>query len=172
MSARNFVGVFDRQVEHDPAADRAPHDDRPLELDGAECDDGGRVGRRREAILVLLPTLRRRRLAVPGHVEGKDAKARGDLHRPAGAGTAVRRRRRCAGKPAECRHRPWGRPPRNRRDDRRHRSAGADSGQPWDRGGARSVPRQTARQGEQILEELQVLQQRPEITLHRAPRAW
>src|SRR5688572_32087865 len=53
------------------------------------------------------------------------------------------------------------------------RSAGADSGRPWDREQAPwSGPLwQTTRQGEQILEELQVLQQRPEITLHRSDPA-
>ena len=73
-------GVLDREVEHDAPADRAAHDDRPVELHGpAEGADGGRIGLRGQAVLATLPAIGRRRLAVPGHVERQHAEAPGDF---------------------------------------------------------------------------------------------
>ena len=66
--------VLEREIEHDAPADRAAHDHRPLELQLArDGHDHGRVRPGGEAVVLALPAFRRRRLAVPRHVERDDA---------------------------------------------------------------------------------------------------
>ena len=66
-------------MQRDAAADRTADHDRPVEFErGRDLQDHGRVLRRGELILLLMPARRRRRLAVPGHVEGNDAMFCGD----------------------------------------------------------------------------------------------
>ena len=73
-------GMLYGEVEHNAAADRAAHDDRALQFHcPAESPDGRRIGRRRQPVLVALPAVGWRRLAVPGHVEREHAIAPGDL---------------------------------------------------------------------------------------------
>ena len=72
-------GVMNREIEHDAAADRAAEHDRPLELErGAERPDRFGVGRGGEPVFLVVPAIGRRRLAVPGQVEGDDAERIGD----------------------------------------------------------------------------------------------
>ena len=67
-------GMFQRQMQRDASADRAAHQDRPVEFErGHDFEDHGGVLRRGELVLLVMPARRRRRLAVPGHVEGDDA---------------------------------------------------------------------------------------------------
>ena len=69
-------GMFERQMQRDAAADRAADQDRPVEPErGRNLQHHGGVLRRGELIFLVMPAGRRRRLAVPGHVEGDDAVA-------------------------------------------------------------------------------------------------
>src|SRR5208282_2339564 len=69
-----------REMEHQAAADRAAHHDRPLELErAAEGTHDLGIARRGEAVLRALPPVWRMRLAVPRHVEGQHAIVPGDL---------------------------------------------------------------------------------------------
>jgi hypothetical protein len=79
MIALKSLGMFQRQVQRDAPADRAAHHDRPVEFQrGHDVEDHGRVLRRGELILLVVPAGRRRRFAVPRHVESDDAMVRGD----------------------------------------------------------------------------------------------
>ena len=72
-------GVFERQMQRDAAADRASDRDRTVEFErGHDLEDHGGVLRRGQLVFLVVPARRRRRLAVPGHVEGDDAVAAGD----------------------------------------------------------------------------------------------
>src|SRR5712671_5034509 len=71
--------MFERQMQRDASADRASDQDRPVEFErGHDIEDHRRVLRRGELIFLVVPARRRRRLAVPGHVEGDDAVAARD----------------------------------------------------------------------------------------------
>src|SRR5262245_6501212 len=67
--------VLERQMQDDPAADRAAHAHRALQPKGID-DRHHRVniGARGKTVFDLLPARRGRVLAVPGKVEGNDAK--------------------------------------------------------------------------------------------------
>src|SRR4029453_10802890 len=67
--------VLERQIEDDPAPDGTAHTNRPLEPQGVD-DRPHRVevGARGKTVFALLPTRWRRGLAVPGQIEGDDAK--------------------------------------------------------------------------------------------------
>jgi hypothetical protein len=61
-------------MQRDASADRASDQDRPVEFErGHDVEDHRRVLRRGELIFLVVPARRRRRLAMPGHVEGDDA---------------------------------------------------------------------------------------------------
>ena len=67
--------VLQRQVQHDAPADGAAHRHRLVETERIDDGhDGVDVGARRQLVLGLVPARRRRGLAVPGQVEGDDAK--------------------------------------------------------------------------------------------------
>ena len=69
------LGMARRQIEHQPAADRATHDHGPLETERvADIEHHLRVGGSRELVCLALEAFGRQRLAVPGHVEHDDAK--------------------------------------------------------------------------------------------------
>ena len=73
------LGMFERQMQRDAAADRATDQDRPVEFErGHDLEDHGGVLRRGELVFLVVPAGRRRGFAVPGHVEGDDAMLRGD----------------------------------------------------------------------------------------------
>ena len=72
-------GMFERQMQRDAAADRTADQDRSVEFEcGRNLQNHRRVLRRGELVLLLVPARRRRRFAVPGHVEGNDAMLRRD----------------------------------------------------------------------------------------------
>jgi hypothetical protein len=79
--------VAQGEMQHDAAADRASHDDRPIEtqrFDDGHDQAGVVIGG--QAVFLILPAGGRRGFAVPRHVEGDDAKAAGDagaVHQPA-----------------------------------------------------------------------------------------
>jgi hypothetical protein len=67
--------MLDREVEHNAAADRAAHGDGAIEFQSAaERNDHFGVAGRGEAIVLVLPSLRRQRLAMPRHVERQHPK--------------------------------------------------------------------------------------------------
>ena len=71
--------VLAREMQHDAPADRAAHDDRLVEFERVgDFDDHAHIVARGELVFRVLPAGRRRRLAVPGHVEGDDAEVRRD----------------------------------------------------------------------------------------------
>src|SRR3984893_5444846 len=73
------LGMFERQMQRDASTDRASDQDRPGEFErGHDLEDHRRVLRRGKLIFLVVPARRRRRLAVPGHVEGDDAVAARD----------------------------------------------------------------------------------------------
>src|SRR5260370_1077356 len=66
-------------MQRDASADRASDQDWPVEFErGHDIEDHRRVLRRGELIFLVVPARRRRRLAMPGHVEGDDAVAARD----------------------------------------------------------------------------------------------
>jgi hypothetical protein len=66
--------VFERQMKRDASADRASDQDRAVQFQrGHDVKDHRRVLRRGELVFLVVPARRRRRLAMPGHVEGDDA---------------------------------------------------------------------------------------------------
>ncbi len=68
--------MFERQMQRDASADRASDQDRPVELERRhDLQNHGRVLCRGELIFLVVPARRRRRLAVPRHIEGDDAVA-------------------------------------------------------------------------------------------------
>src|SRR5215470_13917046 len=72
--------MLDGEIEHYAPADRAAHDHGTVERERpAERDDHVGIARRREPVLLVLEALGRKRLAVPRHVEGEQAKVPGDL---------------------------------------------------------------------------------------------
>ena len=67
--------ILVREMQHDAPADRAAHGDRLVEPKRVgDFDDHAHIVARGELVFRVLPAGRRRRLAVPGHVEGDDAK--------------------------------------------------------------------------------------------------
>ena len=69
------VGMQGGKVEDQATADRAAHDHRSLQRQGiGEGDDERGVEIPGQKIFIALETVRRRRLAVPGHIERNDAK--------------------------------------------------------------------------------------------------
>ncbi|MNK92985.1 hypothetical protein D3C87_1131270 [compost metagenome] len=71
--AAKTVRVRKRQVQHDASADRAAHDQGPVQRQGiGHRDDRLRVFLRSQLVGLLLPAFGRRRLAMPGQVEGND----------------------------------------------------------------------------------------------------
>ena len=72
-------GVLMREIERDAAADRAAHHHRLVELERiGDFQDHLDVAARGELVFLVLIALRRRRLAVPRHVEHDDAIVVGD----------------------------------------------------------------------------------------------
>jgi hypothetical protein len=72
-------GMFERQMQRDAPADRTADQDRPVEFErGHDVQDHCGVLRRGELVLLIVPAGRRRRFAVPGHIEGDDAMAARD----------------------------------------------------------------------------------------------
>ena len=66
--------VLEREVEHDPPADRASDHHRPLEAElASDGHNEAGVGGRAQPVVRLLPAGGRGRLPVPRHVEGDDA---------------------------------------------------------------------------------------------------
>jgi hypothetical protein len=73
------VGMFERQMQRDAAADRTADQDRPVQFERCRnLQNHRRVLRRGQLVFLVVPAGWRRRLAVPGHVEGNDAMAAGD----------------------------------------------------------------------------------------------
>ena len=71
-------GVPGGDVEHDPPADRAAHQHRPVELQHVrDGKDRPCIGLGGEPVLLVLVTGRGERLAVPRHVEGDHPVVRG-----------------------------------------------------------------------------------------------
>ena len=67
------------EMQHNASADRATHRHRLVERERiGDLDDHAHIIARSELVFAVLPAGRRRRLAVPGHVEGDDAVVRGD----------------------------------------------------------------------------------------------
>ena len=74
-----FLGVLVREIKHDAAADRAAHHHRAVELQRVgDFQDHPDVVARGELVFLVLEALRRRRFAVPRHVEHDDAIVFGD----------------------------------------------------------------------------------------------
>jgi hypothetical protein len=68
--------VFERKLQRDAPADRASDQDRVIEIErGHDLEDHGGILRRGELIFLVVPAGRRRRFAVPGHVESNHAMA-------------------------------------------------------------------------------------------------
>jgi hypothetical protein len=73
-------GMFERQMQRDAAADRTADQDRPIEFEGSRhLQNHGRVLRRGELVLLVVPAGRRRGLAVPRQVERDHTVAARDL---------------------------------------------------------------------------------------------
>jgi hypothetical protein len=69
----------DRQMQHDASADRAAKRHRLLQVERlGKSADGLGVAKCGEAVLLLVPSFGRTRLAVPRQVEGQHAEVRGD----------------------------------------------------------------------------------------------
>jgi hypothetical protein len=65
--------VIHQKIQHAPRADRAAHDGGPVETEPFHHGQHRRhVALRREAVLLILKILGRRRLAVPGQIEHDD----------------------------------------------------------------------------------------------------
>ena len=71
-----------RQMQHDPAADRAAHHDRPLQPErGDKRHDDAGIGIGGQPVFLVLPAGGRRRFAVKRQVERDDPKPLGDRRR-------------------------------------------------------------------------------------------
>lgn len=78
--AAERAGMPGRQVQHDPAPDRAAERNRPVQPQGRRHgSDHGDVGCGGELVVATPPALRRRRFAVERHVEHDAAEVPRDL---------------------------------------------------------------------------------------------
>src|SRR3546814_160301 len=72
--------MIDRQMQDDAPADGAAHHHGTVECQGAgHVADEPDIAVRRQPVLLALPAFGRRRLAVPGHVEGDHAEVPGHV---------------------------------------------------------------------------------------------